>query len=97
MTTSFCTAQYKVSDDVTIVASYQGGAYVELGVPGRNPVEVINVWDYKQGEAVMAFNQVSVAYTLRNWVREYADDGEGCPLAESHARLEHDVLNNWYV
>lgn len=52
-----------------IFATYQGGAYIDLsfGVPHK-PIEVINVFDYEKGVAVIENTDDGVEQALREWV-----------------------------
>lgn len=52
-----------------IYATYQGGAYIDLsfGVPHR-PIEVINVFDYEKGVAVIENTDDAVEKSLQDWV-----------------------------
>lgn len=54
-----------------IYATYQGGAYIDLsfGVPHK-PIEVINVFDYEKGVAVIEDTDDGVATALQDWVND---------------------------
>lgn len=43
---------------------WSGGAYVDIGLQGSGPVDVVNVWDYEQGAAVIEFTPEALAAHL---------------------------------
>ena len=54
-----------------IYGTYQGGAYIDLsfGVP-NNPIEVINVFDYEKGCAVIEETDDAVGLAMETWLAD---------------------------
>lgn len=57
---------------VPVLATWEGGAYVDVSFAGRHPADVINVWDDAAGRAQIPFEQDALEAVLQ----EYVDDPE---------------------
>lgn len=54
-----------------VYGTYQGGAYIDLsfGVPNR-AIEVINVFDYEKGSAVIENTDDAVEQAMEEWLAD---------------------------
>ncbi len=87
------TATIDLSFDITLIATYRGGAYIDVGLLGLNPSEVINVWDYEAGRATIPNTPAAVEQALIVWAGEYDEDAPDA-IASFHT-LADDVRNHW--
>ena len=72
-------------------ATWEGGAYIEIGFAGYPANEVINVYDYEKGEIEIPFEQHELQKALKRWVLE--QDAE----AQDWARENNQPVDDWYA
>jgi len=55
--------------DFTITATWHGGTYVDLSMDGgATAYDVLNVWDYESGQAVIPFTADALAVALAEYL-----------------------------
>ncbi len=68
--------------DRKVAFTWRGGPYIELGWVGRQPAEVINVWDYERDVSRVPFTGRAFRRAVTDWIAEH--DGLGAELAEAY-------------
>jgi hypothetical protein len=73
-----------LTDDIKLVFTWEGGAYIDVALEGHTPSEVINVWDYGKGGTTIPFTKAAMRAHVNTWIFEYPKEA-----------LVHDVRENW--
>lgn len=58
---------------LVIKATWEGGAYIDVGFRFSRPLDVINVWNYETGSARIPFTRESLRQAIRDWHADYEE------------------------
>lgn len=64
------------NNPLVLSATWEGGAYIDVGFTFSRPLNVINVWNYETGSARVPFTREGMRKAIRDWRADYAEQGQ---------------------